>query len=56
MASLSRDPARAAQMGRAGRESATSDFTMDRFVGQLDGMYGSVTRNFGNIAPASQFA
>jgi glycosyltransferase involved in cell wall biosynthesis len=56
MASLSRDPERAAQMGRAGRQIATSDFTMDRFVRQLDGTYGSVTRDFGNIAPASQFA
>jgi glycosyltransferase involved in cell wall biosynthesis len=56
MASLSRDPDRAARMGRAGRQSATSNFTMDRFVRQLDGTYGSVTRDFGNPAPASQFA
>jgi glycosyltransferase involved in cell wall biosynthesis len=49
MASLSRDPDRAAQMGRAGRQIATTDFVMDTFAGRLETAYESVVGTSGTV-------
>jgi starch synthase len=36
---LLRDPAAAAALGRAGRQTVQRDFSMSRFVSELQGMY-----------------